>query len=144
MTSVKQLLMHKGNSVWSISPEASVYETLQLMAHKSVGALVVVDDDQVVGMISERDYARKIILLGKTSKDTQVKEIMSSPVISVTLEHTVEDCMALMTEKRIRHLPVIDSLQLVGMISIGDVVKSIISNQEILIDQLVSYITGSK
>ena len=144
MTSVKQLLMHKGNSVWSISPEASVYETLQLMAEKSVGALVVVEDNQVVGMISERDYARKITLLGKTSKDTQVKEIMSSPVISVTLEHTVEDCMALMTEKRIRHLPVIDSLQLVGMISIGDVVKSIISNQEILIDQLVSYITGSK
>jgi CBS domain-containing protein len=144
MTSVKHLLLQKGNSVWSISPQASVFEALQLMAEKGIGALIVVENNQVVGVISERDYARKIILLGKTSKDTEIMEIMSSPVISVNLEHTVEHCMALMTEKRIRHLPVIESQQLVGLISIGDVVKSIISNQEILIDHLVSYITGSK
>ena len=143
MTTVKHLLLHKGNLVWSISPEASVYEALQLMSEKDVGALIVIENNQVVGVISERDYARKIILLGKTSKDTKIKEIMSTPVISVTLEHTVDDCMALMTEKRIRHLPVFDGNHLVGMISIGDVVKSIMSNQEILIDQLVSYITGS-
>lgn len=139
---VRQILQNKGHTVWSIAPDASVYEALQLMAEKNIGALVVLEAGELVGIFSERDYARKVILKGKSSKDTPVREIMTPKVIYVRPNHTIEDCMALMTDKHIRHLPVLDNGRLVGIISIGDVVKAIISEQEFIIEQLESYITG--
>jgi CBS domain-containing protein len=139
---VSQILQRKGNIVWSISPEASVFEALQLMAEKNLGAVLVMKNDRVVGIMSERDYARKIILHGKHSKDTLVKEIMSSQVIYVNISLSVEECMALMINKRIRHLPVIENGRLSGIISIGDVVDAVIDEKEFVIDQLVHYITG--
>jgi CBS domain-containing protein len=142
MITVKQLIQQKGNAVWSISPDANVYEALKLLAEKDVGALLVVDQDRIAGIISERDYARKIILKGKTSMETPVREIMTSRVFTVKPDQTIEDCMALMTTNRIRHLPVVDDERLVGVISIGDVVKAIISQQEFVIEQLENYITG--
>lgn len=142
MKTVKQLLQSKGRQVWSIAPEAMVYDALKLMAEKGVGALVVLEAGQVAGIISERDYARKVSLQGKSDRTTSVGEIMTAKVIYVYPEQTIEDCMALMTDKRIRHLPVIDGGQLIGVISIGDVVKEVISHQEFLIAQLEHYITG--
>ncbi|GIK42288.1 MAG: histidine kinase [Chloroflexota bacterium] len=142
MKTVNQLLQNKGSRVWSIGPDALVIEALKLMAEKEVGALVVLEGDQVVGILSERDYARKVSLLGKSSKTTPVREIMTEKVVFIRPEQTVEDCMALMTNKRIRHLPVIDGDRLVGVISIGDVVKEVISQQEFIIAQLENYITG--
>ncbi len=142
MTSVNQLLQHKGHSVWSVTPNASVYKALESMAKKGVGALVVLRDGKLAGIFSERDYARKVILKGKSSKDTPVREIMTEKVYYVKPDQTVEDCMALMTEKRIRHLPVVDNDQVVGLISIGDDVKSIMSEQKFMIEQLEQYITG--
>lgn len=142
MKTVKQLLQSKGRQVWSIAPEAMVYDALKLMAEKEVGALVVLEAGQVAGIISERDYARKVSLQGKSDRTTSVGEIMTAKVIYVYPEQTIEDCMALMTDKRIRHLPVIDGGQLIGVISIGDVVKEVISHQEFLIAQLEHYITG--
>ena len=142
MTSVNQLLKHKGHFVWSVAPNASVYEALEFMAEKDVGALVVLRDGELVGIFSERDYARKVILKDKSSKDTPVREIMTEKVYYVKPDQIVEDCMALMTEKRIRHLPVVDDDQVVGLISIGDLVKSIISEQKFMIEQLEQYITG--
>ena len=132
----------KGNHIWSITSDASVYEALKMLAEKDVGSLLVIDSGNLVGIISERDYARKVVLKGKTSMDTPVRVIMTSEVITVGIDQTIEDCMALITDKRIRHLPVIDRGQLVGVISIGDVVKSIISQQEFVIEQLENYITG--
>ena len=142
-STVRQVLNDKGGSVWTISPDASVFEGLQMMADRNVCALVVVDGGQPVGMLSERDYARKIILVGKASRDTAVREIMSSPVVSVSPRQSVGGCMKLMTEKRLRHLPVIEDGQMIGLVSIGDIVKAIMSEQEFMIEQLETYISNS-
>jgi CBS domain-containing protein len=141
--SVKQILSEKGHEVWTTSPDTTVFDALKFMSEKGIGALVVLDNLEVVGVFSERDYARKVILEGKSSKDLPVKEIMTRKVICVKPENTAEECMALMTDKFIRHLPVIVDNELVGIISIGDVVKAIISQQELVIEQLENYITGA-
>ena len=142
MKSVRDILKLKGNEVWSIDPDATVFEALQRMAEKEVGALVVTEGAQVVGLITEREYARKVVLQGRSSPTTRVREIMTSPVVYIHLDQAIEECMALMTEKRTRHLPVIDDGKLVGLISIGDIVKSIIADQQFTIEQLVRYISG--
>jgi CBS domain-containing protein len=142
-TTVKQILSEKGHEVWSTSPDTTVFDALKFMSDKSVGALVVLENLEVVGVFSERDYARKVILKGKSSKNHPVKEIMTRRVVCVKLENTTEECMALMTYKHIRHLPVVEGDELVGIISIGDVVKAIISQQELVIEQLENYITGA-
>jgi CBS domain-containing protein len=142
LDTAESLLKSKGHEIWSVHPDASVYDALVMMADKEAGALLVMENDELVGIISERDYARKIILKGKASKDTLVREIMTAKVICVNIRTPVNECMAIMTEKRIRHLPVFDGEQLVGVISIGDVVKDIISEQEFVIDQLEKYIIG--
>jgi CBS domain-containing protein len=142
MSKVSDILKTKSGKIESISPQATVYEALEKMSEKQIGALVVMDKKKVVGIISERDYARKVILLGKTSKQTLVKEVMSSNLVSVTPDTSVEDAMVLMTGKHVRHLPVFEKTKFVGIISIGDVVKSIISNKDFLIGQLSDYITG--
>jgi len=141
MTTVKQILDGKGDQVYTIAPRATVFEALKQMGEKEVGALAVVDEGRLVGIISERDYARKVILRGRTSRDTLVQEIMSANVITAHLYQTVEECMELMTERRIRHLPVMQSGRLSGMISIGDLVKAIIAEQQFVIEQLETYIT---
>ena len=143
MITVKDLLKTKGDYVYSISPDEKVFEALQIMADKNIGALLVLEGGKLVGMMSERDYARRVILKGRFSKDTPVREIMASDVICVTPDQTPEGCMALMTEKHIRHLPVLEGNRIVGVISIGDVVKSIISSRDVRIDQLEHYIMGS-
>jgi CBS domain-containing protein len=143
MSTVKDLLTGKGSSVSTVSPQANVYEALAIMAEKNIGALVVVSEEKVVGLVSERDYARKVVLKGRSSKEIAVKDIMSSAVVSVTPSKTVEECMAIMTEKRYRHLPVLDNGKLVGIISIGDLVKSIISEQKFMIENLKNYISGA-
>ena len=143
MKTVKHLLRTKGNDVLSVAPDTAVFEALRLMAEKNVGAVLVLEGEKLVGIFSERDYARKVILKGKSSKETLVREIMSVHVLYVRPEQTIEDCMALMTDKRVRHLPVLDEeRRVVGVISIGDVVKDIISEQEFMIEQLQNYITG--
>ena len=142
MTTVRQILQVKGYEIWSITPDASVYDALKLMDDKEVGALVVLNGEKSVGIISERDYARKVVLKGKRSIDTSVKEIMSNEVFSVRPERPIEECMALMTEKRVRHLPVCEGDDLIGVVSIGDVVKAIISQQECVIAHLERYIQG--
>jgi CBS domain-containing protein len=142
MKTVRDILKVKGSDVWSVEPNATVFDALQRMAEKEVGALVVMEGTQVVGLMSERDYARKIILHGRASPTTLVKEIMTSQVVYTHLEQSVEECMALVTEKRIRHLPVMTEGKLVGVVSIGDLVKSIISDQQFIIEQLVRYISG--
>lgn len=144
MISIRQLLKRKGSEVWSTSPDASVYEALQLLAEKNIGALVVLRDGELVGVISERDYARKVILHQKTSMKTPVKEIMTEEVITVGTGSTVEEAMILMTDKRIRHLPVVEGEKIVGVVSIGDLVKAIIADQEFTIDQLEKYISGTR
>jgi len=143
MKTVKQLLDAKGHNVWIIAPNASVYEALKLMADKDVGALLVLEGGKLVGIISERDYARKVILKGKFSKDTPVHEIMTTRLVYVHPEQTIQECMALMTDQHIRHLPVLAGADLVGLVSIGDLVKAIISEQEFLIQNLQDYIMGS-
>jgi CBS domain-containing protein len=142
MKKVRDILEVKGRDVWSIGPDASVFDALKLMAEKDVGALVVLDGGNLVGIISERDYARKIALLGRASLTTQVKEIMTIGLVCVAPEQNVDECMALVTEKRIRHLPVLENGKLIGLISIGDLVKSIITEQQFIIEQLERYITG--
>jgi len=142
MTRVEDLLQAKGHAVWSIAEDASVYDAIQVMADHGVGALPVVTAQKLVGIVSERDYARKVILQGKSSKDAPVREIMTSPVYFVRPEQSVEQCMMLMTDKRVRHLPVLDGDQLVGIVSIGDLVKAVIAEQQIRIEQLESYVTG--
>ncbi len=142
MTTIRQLLNQKGRSVWSIRPDATVYDAVAKMADKDIGSLVVVHDGNVLGIITERHYAREVVLKGKTSPATLVRDIMETPVIAVRPSHTVEQCMALMTDKRVRHLPVLDGRELVGLISIGDLVKSIIGDQKFQIDQLEQYIHG--
>ncbi len=142
MSCVKDILNAKDNKIQSISPKATVYEALEKMSEKEIGALVVMENKKVVGIISERDYARKIILQGKTSKQTLVKEVMSANLFSVTPDTSVEDAMVLMTGKHVRHLPVFEKNKFVGIISIGDVLKSIIDNKDFLITQLSDYIAG--
>jgi CBS domain-containing protein len=140
MKTVSQLLQIKGGNVWSVTPESSVYDALKLMAEKNVGALLVMSGDALRGIMSERDYARKVILLGKSSHDIAVRDIMSDKVICVGPKQTVDECMALMSNKRIRHLPVLDRGKVVGMLSIGDLVKEVIADQQMTIQQLESYI----
>ena len=142
MMTVRDILKVKGTDVWCVEPDATVFDALQRMAEKEVGALVVTEGAQVVGLITEREYARKVVLQGRTSPTTLVKEIMISPVVYIHLDQPIEECMALMTEKRTRHLPVIEDGKLVGLISIGDIVKSIIDDQQFIIEQLVRYISG--
>ena len=131
-------------TVYEIVPTASVFDAIKLMAEKSIGALLVMEGEKIVGIITERDYARKMILMGRSSKETPVRDIMTSPVMYVRPSQTSEECMALMTENRLRHLPVMDSDKLIGLISIGDLVKDIISEQKFIIDQLEHYITGQR
>ena len=142
MKTVKDILRVKGHEVWVIEPDALVYDALKLMADKKVGALVVMEGTRVIGIISERDYARKVILMGGSSKSMRIKEIMTTRVVYARSEQTIEECMALMTGKHIRHLPVINEGRLVGVVSIGDLVKSIIDEQKFVIEQLERYISG--
>lgn len=144
MKTVREMLLKKGNKIFSISPSQKIFEALQLMAEKEAGALLVLDGESLVGIISERDYARKVALEGKSSKECIVGEIMSPNVIYVEVDSTTDDCMALMSSKKIRHLPVFDKGKLTGVISIGDVVNAIIDEKEFEIDQLVRYITDSR
>jgi len=144
MVTVRQILKNKNSQIWSTQPEATVYSALQLMAEKGIGALLVLADGKLVGIFSERDYARKVILHGKSSVETPVSEIMTPDVITVKLDQTIGECMTLMTEKRFRHLPVVEGDRVVGVISIGDVVKAIISDQEFMIKQLEIYISGER
>lgn len=140
MKTLKQLLAAKGNQVYSIGPDAKVIEALQLMAQKDVGALVVMEGGRLVGMLSERDYARKVILHGRSSQDVPVRDIMTSDVVTIDPGKTIEDCMGLVTQRRIRHLPVCEGEKLIGLVSIGDLVKEVIADQEQTIKQLESYI----
>ncbi|MBP8293967.1 MAG: CBS domain-containing protein [Caldilineaceae bacterium] len=140
MATVKQILEGKGYQVWTVTADISVYEALRLMGEKEIGALAVLEGDELIGLLSERDYARKVVLKGKTSRETLVGAIMSSPVHAVRPDQSVEECMALMTEKRVRHLPVLEHGKLIGMISQGDLVKFIIEDQRFIIGQLESYI----
>lgn len=139
---IRLVLAEKGSQVLTVAPETRVYDALALMAEKDVGALVVVEDGKPVGLFSERDYARKVILQGKSSKQIEVREIMSIPAQCVTPKDTVDDCMSLMTHRRIRHLPVVEDGRMVGIVSIGDMVKWIVSAQVDTIEQLENYITG--
>ena len=143
MKRVDQILQEKGPEYWSVSPDTSVYTALELMANKNVGALLVMEGDRLAGIFSERDYARKVVLEGRSSKDTPVRQIMTPKVVCARLGQSIEDCMALMTDKRIRHLPVIEGDEVVGVISLGDVVKSLLSEQTFVISQLENYITGT-
>ena len=143
MKTVKQLLEAKGRQVWSVHSDATVFDALRLMAEKDIGALVVVDEGTIVGVVSERDYARKVILQGRSSRHTLVANIMSTTVLNALPQQTMADCMALMTDKKVRHLPVLDDGRVVGILSIGDLVKAIITEQEFVIEQLEHYISGS-
>jgi CBS domain-containing protein len=140
MTTVRQLLDHKGRAIFSVDPEAPVLEAIRAMAAHHVGALLVMQGEALRGIVSERDYARKVILLGRSSADTPVRDIMSSPVITVSPDTSVQTCMQLMTDKRVRHLPVVDAARIVGMVSIGDLVRAVIAEQQQHIEQLEQYI----
>ena len=140
MTTVRRLLEGKGRGIYSVEPQAAVLDAIRLMAEHSVGALLVMQGATLEGIVSERDYARKVILRGRSSSDTPVRDIMSSPVLTVSLDDTVEKCMQLMTERRVRHLPVVESGRVLGMVSIGDLVKAVIAEQQQQIEQLESYI----
>lgn len=144
MKTVRDLLKVKGYDVWSVRPDTTVFEALELMSDRNIGAVLVTEGDQLVGILSERDYARKVEMVGRSARNTTAREIMTKRVLSVHPDQTVEDCMALMTERRLRHLPVIQHGQVLGLISIGDVVKAVISEQEFVIGQLETYITGRK
>jgi CBS domain-containing protein len=139
---ISEILKHKGTQVWSISPEETVFEAIELMAEKNIGALLVIESNRLVGILTERDYTRKVALKGKSSKQTAVKEILTGELIHVIPEHTIEECMRLMTENRVRHLPVLEADRIVGVVSIGDLVNWIISAQSSTIQQLQAYISG--
>ncbi len=142
MIRMKDVLAEKGTDVWSVGSDNTVFQALELMAEKEIGALLVMDGDKVKGLFSERDYARKVILKGRSSKDTNISMVMTDKVFCTTPNDSADQCMALMTEKRVRHLPVVDDGKVVGLISIGDVVKSIISEQQSTINVLETYITS--
>jgi len=142
MHSIRQILSEKGGEIWSVSPADTVYDTIRQMAAKGVGALIVMDGDQLHGVVSERDYARKVILEGRSSRDTKVGDICSSPAITISPRATAEEGLALMTRKRIRHLPVVEDGKLLGIVSIGDLVNVIIGDQQQLIEQLERYVSG--
>jgi len=142
MKFIKQLLDSKGSQIWSVMPENFVYDAIDLMAEKGIGALTVMQNNELVGIVSERDYARKVILKGRSSHMTPVSDIMTREVICTSPQNTVEECMNIMTNRRIRHLPVLEDKRLVGLISLGDLVKSIIAEQQQVIDQLEHYIRG--
>jgi CBS domain-containing protein len=144
MTTVRSVLQSKSSDIWSTAPDTLVYDALKIMAEKNVGALLVMEGNQLKGIFSERDYARKVVLKGESSHTIAIRNVMTSGVISVTPDQSIEDCMALMTGKHIRHLPVLENSKLVGMISIGDIVKAIISQHEDTIKQLENYITGTR
>ena len=143
MTTIAQLLNAKGDQIWSVEPKATIFEALEIMSEKEIGALLVMEDGKLTGIFSERDYARKVILKGKSSKETLVGELMTKKVFYIDSQKTINDCMAMMTAKRIRHVPVIEDNQVVGIVTIGDVVNQIISEQEVTINHLENYITGS-
>lgn len=142
MKSVKQILDSKGHDIWSLHPDGSVLDAVKLMAEKEVGALLVMEEAKLVGIVSERDYARKVILKGRSSEGTRVAEIMTANVLFVHPDESVDDCMALMTEKRIRHLPIVENEKVIGVLSLGDLVKAVIAEQKFMIDQLEHYISG--
>jgi CBS domain-containing protein len=142
MHTIGQLLEAKGKDIWSISPHVTVFEALRIMAKKDIGALLVIDKDKLVGIFSERDYVQKVILKGKSSKDTNVGELMTTEVFYIDPKNTLHECMAIMTAKHIRHMPVFENDQLIGMLTLGDVVKQIISEQEFTIRELEKYISG--
>lgn len=144
MLRIRDILQSKGSKVWSIGPQEMSFKALELMADKDIGALLVIENNKVVGIFSERDYARKVILKGKSSKDTSVADLMTKDIYSLTPEKTVEECMALMTATRCRHMPVIENNKLLGMVTIGDVVNAIIAEKDITIHDLEHYITGSE
>jgi len=139
---ISEILQHKGTVVWTIGPDSTVFEAIQLMADKNIGALLVTDKSKLLGIVSERDYTRKVALKGKSSKALMVREILSEPLVQVTPKHSIEECLRLMTDHRVRHLPVLDGERIVGGISIGDLVNWIISAQSTTIRQLETYITG--
>jgi len=140
---VRDILKRKGQDVWSITPDTTVYRAIEIMADKHIGALLVIVDEKLVGIVSERDYARKVVLRGRSSKETRVEEIMTSPVISVEPQHVVDECMRIVTANRIRHLPVTENGKVIGIVSIGDLVNWIISAQHQTIQHLQDYITGN-
>ncbi len=142
MDTVRQLLDKKGQEVWSVNPDDSVFDAIKKMASKNIGSLVVLVDDHIVGIITERHYARNVILEGKSSLETPVRDIMTTPVVCARTDQTIPECMAVMTKERVRHLPVVDQNRVVGLVSIGDLVKSIIADQEFKIEQLIHYIQG--
>jgi len=144
MTTVKSILQSKGSDIWSIAPDTLVFDALKVLAEKNIGALLVIENDQLVGILSERDYARKVALKGENSHNIAVRNIMTSEPVSVTPDQNIENCMAIMSDKHIRHLPVLENNKLIGMISIGDVVKAVISQHEDTIKQLENYITGKR
>jgi CBS domain-containing protein len=144
MMRVHDLLQSKPNEVWTVAPSATVYQALEVLAAKDIGALPVLENDQLIGMFSERDYARKVSLQNKSSRATTVGELMSHPVIAVGPSETIETCMSLMTNHRIRHLPVLEDGRLTGMVSIGDILKAIINDQNALIRDLENYIVGAR
>jgi CBS domain-containing protein len=139
---ISEILQHKGTTVWTIGPDATVFEAIQMMAGKNVGALLVTDADKLVGIVSERDYTRKVALRGKTSRELKVREILSEDLVHVTPKQSVEECLRLMTDHRVRHLPVLDGEKIAGVVSIGDLVNWVISTQSTTIRQLETYITG--
>ena len=139
---ISSLLHHKTSAVWSVSPETTVFDAIKLMAEKNVGALPVLAGGRLVGIFTERDYTRKVALQGKSSKETHVREIIAPKIVTVTADDTVEECMRLMTENRVRHLPVVEGINVVGIISIGDLVNWIISTQNAAIEQMEQYIAG--
>lgn len=143
MKTVSDIIRHKGAKIWHISPDETVYNAIALMAEKNIGALLVIHQDELRGILSERDYARKVILAGRSSKETRVREIMTPKLVCVTPSEPIERCMTTMTRRRIRHLPVVEGGELLGIISIGDVVKAVINEQEFVIEQLEYYITHS-
>tara|TARA_B100000315_G_scaffold178338_1_gene166997 strand:+ start:34 stop:468 length:435 start_codon:yes stop_codon:yes gene_type:complete len=143
MTTIAQLLKTKGDQIWSVKPKKTIFKALEIMSEKEIGALLVMEDGKLTGIFSERDYARKVILKGKSSKETPVGELMTKKVFYIDSQKTINDCMAMMTAKRIRHVPVIEDNQVMGIVTIGDVVNQIISEQEVTINHLENYITGS-
>ncbi|AKS43413.1 CBS domain-containing protein [Wenzhouxiangella marina] len=142
MHTIRHILANKGGDIWSVKPEDTVFDAIRMMALKGVGALVVLDGDALHGMVSERDYARKVILDGRSSRETRVREICSSPAVTISPKATADEGLALMTRKRFRHLPVVEKGELLGVVSIGDLVTAVIGDQQVLIEQLERYVSG--